>query len=70
MHGTEVNGAPSDEDWSPGGALPDFTDLDLAALSRSAAHPVLKAVAASVLHRVQDDASRAVAFYEDSPYQL
>ncbi|MFF4116175.1 YxD-tail cyclophane-containing RiPP peptide [Streptomyces sp. NPDC001714] len=53
----------------PGGALPDFADLDLLALSRESSHPVLAAVATSLLPRLRCDRP-AMAFYEDSPYQL
>ncbi|MEU6371854.1 YxD-tail cyclophane-containing RiPP peptide [Streptomyces sp. NPDC046909] len=56
-------------DRSPGGALPDLTDLDLLALSRESSHPVLAAVATGLLPRVRGGGP-AVAFYEDGPYQL
>lgn len=69
VRGTEGDKPPLGGDRDPGGALPDFTDLDLPALSRTASHPVLAAVATSLLPRMQCDTS-AMAFYEDSPYQL
>ncbi|MFF7447998.1 MULTISPECIES: YxD-tail cyclophane-containing RiPP peptide [unclassified Streptomyces] len=53
----------------PGGTLPDLTDLDLAALSREASHPVLAAVATGLLPR-KLRGGPAVAYYEDGPYQL
>lgn len=51
------------------GALPDFADLDLRALSRQSSHTVLAAVASALLPRMLPGAP-AVAFYEDGPYQL
>ncbi|MFD8306880.1 YxD-tail cyclophane-containing RiPP peptide [Streptomyces sp. NPDC059690] len=69
MRGTEGDKPPLGGDRGPGGALPDFTDLDVLVLSRTASHPVLAAIATSLLPRMQSDTS-AMAFYEDSPYQL
>jgi hypothetical protein len=54
------------EETRVGGALLDFSDLDLVALSRDAGNPVLAAVAGSLLQRVGRD-RRIVAFYEDGP---
>ncbi|WP_329259854.1 hypothetical protein OG223_40185 [Streptomyces sp. NBC_01478] len=49
--------------------MPDFADLDLKVLSRQSSHPVLGAVATSLLPRMLRGES-AMAFYEDGPYQL
>ena len=52
-----------------GERLPDFSDLDVLALSRQSGHPVLAAVAAGLLPRALSGRS-PMAFYEDGPYQL
>lgn len=44
-------------------------DLDLETLARGAVHPVLAAVAVSLLPRARRSLP-AMAFYEDGPYQL
>lgn len=69
VQATEGDRASLRGDRGPGGALPDFTDLDLPALSRESSHPVLAAVATGLLPRVRYGGP-AMAFYEDSPYQL
>jgi hypothetical protein len=51
------------------GALPDFGDLDLLALTGRPGHPVLAAVAAGLLPRAAGGRP-PMAFYEDGPYQL
>lgn len=66
---THGDGPPSTVARWSGGALPDFADLDLKVLSRQSSHPVLGAVATSLLPRMLRGES-AMAFYEDGPYQL
>ncbi|MFG2777112.1 YxD-tail cyclophane-containing RiPP peptide [Streptomyces prunicolor] len=51
----------------PDGVLPDFADLDPMALSRQSSHPVLAAVATSLLPRMLRG-EPAMAFYEDGPW--
>lgn len=69
MRGTEGDKSSLRGDRRPGGTLPDLTDLDLLTLSHESSHPVLAAVAAGLLPRMQRGGP-AMAFYEDGPYQL
>ncbi|MGW0835264.1 YxD-tail cyclophane-containing RiPP peptide [Streptomyces prunicolor] len=47
--------------------MPDFADLDPMALSRQSSHPVLAAVATSLVPRMLRG-EPAMAFYEDGPW--
>ncbi|MFJ5302437.1 YxD-tail cyclophane-containing RiPP peptide [Streptomyces sp. NPDC088350] len=69
MRRRDGDGPPWPGERGPGGALPDFADLDLKALSRQSSHPVLAAVAGGLLPRMLRG-EPAMAFYEDGPYQL
>ncbi|MET7486559.1 YxD-tail cyclophane-containing RiPP peptide [Streptomyces sp. NPDC005538] len=69
MRGRDGDGPSRLGERGPGGALPDFADLDLSALSRQSSHPVLAAVASGLLPRMLRN-EPAMAYYEDGPYQL
>lgn len=58
---------PTVRDGHAGTPLPEYRDVDLAALRARVDHPVLGAVLATLLARTCDADGGLVAYHEDSP---